>query len=212
MGLHSVFEAALGQSDSLQRIESSVWQCLCATTASHRHAWHHGVLNTVALSAGMLEAVNSRTVILRAANPNAKTVECHTDARSQKVADLNHCAVASWTFYDHQSKIQVRLNGNATVINDQFADEAWNRTSLCSRASYLSISPPGQSVDSIKPPLTDDRRVSQEESERGRQHFRVVHLQVKGFDRLYLRRTGHLRMNADYCRVSGETTLRWLVP
>lgn len=211
MALYSVFESAVESQDPLQRIEAAIWESLIVASASTRHPWNHGVFNTVELVQGVIEAVHSRTVILRSADPLTKTIDCHTDVRSQKVRDLENTPIASWTFYDSKSKIQLRVAGNASVIDDQSADEAWTATSLRSRASYLSIANPGDSFGSHEPPTTADRSVSQEESERGRVNFRVVRLKVHEIDWLYLRRNGHMRAKADY-KSANSANLAWLIP
>lgn len=211
MALHSVFESAIESANPLQRIESSIWESLAVAATSSRHPWNHGVFNTVEISDGSIAEIRSRTVILRSSNCEAKTIECHTDVRSKKVQDLNSNSVASWTFYDSKSKIQLRVAGTARVFNGERADQAWSSTSLRSRSSYLSIAEPGSIFGSDKPPSTGDRFVAQEESERGRKNFRLVQFQVEEIDFLYLRRTGHVRMKACYSS-KDATDLAWLIP
>ena len=211
MGLHSVFESAVESKNPLQRIEAAIWQSLAAAAASSRHPWNHGVFNTLQTIDGAAAALNSRTVILRFSDQHARTIDCHTDVRSQKVQDIEQNPIASWTFYDPKSKIQLRVAGHARVINDEITDQAWNVTSLRSRGSYLSIARPGDESAADQPPSTDDRLVDQQESERGRHNFRLVRLQVDEIDWLYLRRNGHLRIKATYSHKNPKK-VSWLIP
>ena len=211
MSLYSVFEDALQSSDSLTRVEASIWESLNAASGSNHHGWHSGSLNTVSLQDGSVDRVNSRTVILRAVDMEMRTIDCHTDVRSEKVSDLRTCSCASWTFYDPQSRIQLRLGGHAVVIDDAQADDAWQNTSLSSRAAYLSLATPAKESRDRSPPPTDDRFVSQEESDRGRENFRIVRMTVKTCDWLYLRREGHVRVRASYADPLNPEVC-WLVP
>ena len=211
MGLYSVFESAVESQNPLQRIEAAIWESLAAATSCSRHPWNHGAFNTVTMNQELVASVNSRTVILRAADQRLPAIDCHTDVRSQKVADLGSCTAASWIFYDSKSKIQLRISGRADVIDGAVADEAWKETALRSRGAYLSITSPGAVSESKASPSTSDRTVSKERSERGRINFRVVRLVVHRIDWLYLRRTGHLRVKVDY-QATNSPKVAWLVP
>lgn len=211
MGLHSVFESAVASEQPLQAIEHAIWQSLAAGGKSARHPWNHGVFSTVATQDGKVQSINSRTVILRASDSRKRFIDCHTDVRSQKILDIEQNESASWTFYDHKSKVQLRVCGTAKIINGQHADDAWAATSLRSRSAYLSIEPPGQIASLSDPPSTEDRFVSMQESERGRCNFRVVRLNITLFDWLYLRREGHLRAKFSY-EAGAIEEQTWLIP
>ncbi len=213
MGLQAAFEQTLHHAEPLLLLENMIWQSLSAASQAARHPWHAGAFSTVTQSPPGPLVVNSRTVILRAVDPEFRTLDCHTDARSQKVADLNDHDSASWLFYDARSKIQLRLNGSATVINDQQTDQAWKATRLHSRSAYLSIHSPGQLCADQQPPDTDDRCGTMEQSERGRDHFRIVRFQALEMDWLYLRREGHLRARTRYAEpLAQQAKWRWVIP
>ncbi|MEM9943197.1 MAG: hypothetical protein AAF939_16660 [Planctomycetota bacterium] len=211
MGLYSRFESLLDQDDTLQQLESEIWDSLQTATQNSRHAWNHGYFSTASVEGSNIDRLNSRTVILRSVCKSQRTIDCHTDVRSLKVADIAASDESSWLFYDSKSKIQLRANGTSRLLDDSETDEAWERTSLRSRAAYLSVDRPGSKSAGSSPPSTSDRHVTQEQSERGRQNFRIVRFDVRGFDWLYLRRSGHLRASVQYPNC-GSPIIHWLVP
>lgn len=212
MSLRAAIETVLSSDKPLEKIDEYLWHSLRAGASSPRHVWNWGVFST---SDG--QQTYSRTVILRSADPTNVTLDFHTDVRSEKLMQLDRCGVA-WLFYSANDKIQLRLIGKAAVINDERADLAWKETSLRSRSAYVSLEPPGKTHHDPHPPSTDDRDVTQEESERGREHFRIVRTQVSGADLLYLRREGHHRIVLDYAPGSGQgenavsPSVRWVIP
>lgn len=213
MGLQSAFDLLLGQSRPLVGIDDLIWNSLSAGAGSPKHSWNLGTIVTIASSPASSPA--ARTVVLRRADAATRTVDCHTDRRSQKfqhISSWNGPAAVSWHFYDASSKVQLRLNATATVIRQgDVWDEAWASTPLRSRSAYVSVARPGTSVESDAPPDVSDRIVDWDESERGRDHFVVVRTQVQSADLLYLKREGHVRALVRYDE-KGIASASWLVP
>ena len=214
MGLQSEFDVLLDSPDPLKGLDSLIWGNLTAGSESSEHPWRLGSLATIEVAADSAFRPQSRTVVLRHADSNARLVECHTDARSGKVGQLKQGqsgAEASWLFYKHGTGIQLRLNGRTHVINGGEADRAWQATPLRSRAAYLSISTPGEPAEGIQPPDTSDRQTTLAESERGRDNFRIVRTRVDTVDLVYLRRGGHVRAKLSY-PTDSAVTVTWVVP
>jgi hypothetical protein len=152
--------------------------------------------------------------VLRDADRPQRTIDCHTDVRSGKGGHLlasNGPAPVCWLFYEHRTKIQLRLRGTAEIIGGEEAETAWEATSLASRSAYVSLATPGSPHAGAEPPSTADREVSLEASERGRDHFRIVRTHVAEADWLYLRSGGHLRVALRY-DADGQAEATWLVP
>jgi len=210
MGLRSAFDLLLASHDPLAGFDPLIWQSLAAAARSSKHPWYEGAFSTVELDAEGQPHPRTRTVILRGADPSQRTIDFYTDARSDKIDQLRQRYVA-WLFYASAAKIQLRLQGSARILNGEEADAAWKQTPLHGRSAYLSIRSPGDSVASPIPPTTDDRQVSQQESERGRVTFRIVRTSVHTADWLYLRREGHVRARLDF-RDNDDTRATWLVP
>ncbi|MEM6690185.1 MAG: hypothetical protein AAF664_12200 [Planctomycetota bacterium] len=210
MGLRSAFDLLLGSEDSLQGMEDLIWQSLLGGASSKKHPWNEGTFSTAAMDGPDRARPKSRTVILRKADRSTLSVDFHTDIRSAKIDQLENQDVC-WLFYATVTKMQLRLEGSATIIDGAEADRAWAQTSLGSRSAYLSLAPPGTVVPDQHPPDTSDRSVSSLESERGRVNFRIVRTFVTTADWLYLKREGHVRARLNY-QDSGKCDCCWLVP
>ena len=214
VGLSTAFDLQLNSDDPISGMDSLIWNHLSAGAESSEHPWNLGFLSTIDRSTGDVVRPRSRTVVLRDARRQSLTLECHTDVRSEKVRQVTSQPApspVSWLFYEASTKIQLRLDGVAEVIDGSEADAAWQRTMLQTRSSYLSIRTPGERYAGHQPPKTDDRNVSQAESERGRAHFRIVRMRVEQADWLYLRRQGHVRAKIDY-DAEGRADVYWVVP
>ncbi len=212
MDLRSAFDLLLDKADPLHGLDDLIWQSLSAGSESAKHPWNIGCLATISNAASSVSP-RCRTVVLRRVDQPSRIIECHTDVRSEKVEQLGEYqkrSPVSWLFYESSTKIQLRLEGLAEVINGEEADEAWKSTSLQSRAAYLSIESPGSPWSGPLPPDTSDRSVTLLESERGRANFRIVRTKVESADWLYLKREGHVRAKLDY-DTGGESAAHWVV-
>jgi hypothetical protein len=114
-------------------------------------------------------------------------------------------------FYRPTTKIQVRLEGIAALLNAEEDESAWRLMPLRQRGNYASIEPPGRVLPSSQPPDTSDREVTDMESERGRENFRICRTEIRNADILYLRDDGHVRARIEYSP-DGGVSARWLVP
>jgi len=56
-----------------------------------------------------------RTVVLRHVNQENLSIGFHTDKRSNKINEILEDSNVSVLFYDHEHKIQIRINGQAEV-------------------------------------------------------------------------------------------------
>ncbi len=212
MELQAAFDLLLSSITPLKAVDGLIWQSLGSGATVPGHPWSHGSLTTLSNSQCDAMSPRSRTVVLRRSDCVARTIDCYTDVRSEKIADLEAAGHSvCWLFYDPLSKIQLRLQGTATVVNNAQADAAWCETSLHSRSAYLSVEPPGKKVAGDAPPSTADRVVNQVDSERGRENFRVIRTQVKEVDWLYLRQGGHVRALLRYLD-DGNVDVSWMVP
>ncbi len=231
MSLRSAFDSILNSSKPLEQLDGWLWQTLAAGANSKRHAWNHGAFSTVESSRSGILSPKTRTVILRRADPEGRTLDLYTDVRASKVHQLqpsersvgvaaegvgatsNRGANASWLFYRHSTKIQVRIEGHADLVGFDEEQQAWDATPLSSRRVYASIEPPGLVLPSTQPPDTSDRELSEMESQRGRENFRVVRTTAIVADILYLRREGHVRARIEYGTDGRQAAAAyWVVP
>ncbi len=197
----------------LSDIHTAIWQLLSDGAASRHHGFHLPTLATVDAS-GNPEA---RIVVLRGVIPSERYVTCHTDARSPKIAQIEHHPAVAWVFYDPKERVQVRVTGKTQVLNptrDPFAAELWNKAPLTSRRCYLAPNAPSDvSVEwsSNLPADMLDRIPSEEESEAGVTNFRVLKTTVLKLEYLHLAHNGHIRARFDY-QDDGEFEASWLEP
>jgi pyridoxamine 5'-phosphate oxidase len=212
MELQAAFDHLLSNESPLDGLDALVWHSLAAGATASKHPWATGCLTTISKSGDEQSFPSSRTVVLRRCDVAARTLDFHTDARSPKVQELE-CGQAAvcWLFYHPSTKIQLRLQGTASVVNDRQTDAAWEAVSLLSRSAYLSFDPPSKAVTGSRPPSTTERFVELAESERGRENFRLIRTQVELVDWLYLRQGGHVRASIAYDEKS-SVEASWLIP
>ena len=212
MELQAAFDVLLTSDSALDGLDALIWQSLAAGAISAGHPWANGCLTTLSVSATGRVCPSSRTVVLRRCDIAERSIDCHTDLRSAKVHELAaQGGEVCWLFYDQASRIQLRLQGVAHVLNDRSVDADWENVSSLSRSAYLSVEIPGKAVAGQQPPSTKDRFVDPQESERGRDNFRVVRTKIEAADWLYLKYGGHVRASFRYVE-GGVAEASWLVP
>lgn len=185
-------------------LPARVWQELQRATVDRHHEWRTPVLASVDAD-GLPQA---RTVVLRRADADTRTLTCLTDARSPKCGDLQARPQAALVFWSQRLGWQLRVTAQATVdTTGPAVQAAWERVRQSAAASdYLMPRPPGAPLDpdgSPAPTGTSDRH-----------HLAIVQLQVTRIDWLELHRDGHRRGRWD-----GSSTDRaepagwvWLTP
>ncbi len=179
------------------------WAQLVRGAADRRHPCH----TITAATTGLDGAPQLRTVVLRAAEPEARRIRFHTDARSHKVAELDADPRIALHAYNPFVKIQLRLWGTATVHrDDELAAAAWARTRPFSRACYRLAQGPGTPVPDPSTGLAE----TGEGPEAGREAFVAVTVAVSRLEFLFLASAGHRR--ALYRWSSPALEARWLVP
>ena len=149
-----------------------------------------------------------RTVVLRAADADKRTLRFHTDARSAKFGELWAAPRVALGFYDPVTKVQLRVDGTATLHTyDALGLDAWRGTRPMSRACYRILPAPGSKIG-------DPRRVEAVEgeghSDAGADNFAAVLVAVDRLEWLYLAARGHRRARFTWDEESMEVV--WLVP
>ena len=190
---------------------ADAWRGLAEAVGNGRHEWHLPVIASVGVD-GRPEA---RTVVLRAADFESRTLVFHTDRRSPKISEIEASGRLAWAFYDRASKTQLRISGATTVhSSDEVADAGWARTALSSRRCYLAPHAPSGVLEAWHPNLPDGLHASRpdaETSEAGRRNFALVRTRVDRLERLELHHDGHLRAAWSWDG-AGQSEGRWLAP
>lgn len=189
--------------DDLGATLSEAWRLLARGVADRRHGFHHPVLAT----SGIDGRPRARTVILRGVDAAARTLRFHTDARSEKVAEMAREERVALHFYDGGAKAQVRIEGSATIhADDAVADAAWAGSRPLSRACYGTEPAPGLAIAAAQaftlPP--------EGETDAGRANFRAVVVRAECLEWLWLAHGGHRRALFPFGTATAQA--QWLVP
>ncbi|GAB3567058.1 flavin-binding protein [Spirosoma luteolum] len=193
---------------SLSDIQAQCWQQLSEAVDAPDHGFRTPVLATATHG-----GANARTVVLRKVDTDHRYVWFHTDARADKVLELEATPHALLLFWDAEKQIQIRLGIETRLHTDDYvADEHWQALALSSRKMYLSEHPPGHSIDTPYPGFPVElgsELPDKAQSEVGRPNFAVIECRVLRMEYLHLSRAGQARACFQYEPVSQMT---WLVP
>jgi pyridoxine/pyridoxamine 5'-phosphate oxidase len=191
---------------NLISIESDCWSRIMDGVLNSSHPFNQPVFanaNTV--------GANMRTVVLRKASATEKTISLFTDIRSGKWEELQKNQSISWLFYDHQSRIQIRLSGKASLHqNDELANNSWANVNINSRKNYSSFLIPSTEINDPKNISQQNTDTTEKNSEEGRVNFGVVVTTILWMEWLWLNPGCHYKANFIYN--NGDFTSSWLVP
>ncbi len=195
---------------TLEDIEKDCWVRLLNGAVKSRDPLH-----TPAVANLQEEGITIRTVVLRAANTANKELTFHTDVRSVKWNNLKKNAKTTWHFYDANARVQIRASGTATLHhNNLIADNAWSKTNVSSRKTYLGYDAPSSKSNvptSGRFPEIDGDNPSLEESEMGRKNFGVVVTKINWVEWLWLNSKGNMRAEFKYNKEE-IIQANWLIP
>jgi hypothetical protein len=170
------------------------WEVLRRGVADREAAARVMALATVAAD-GTPEV---RSVILRAADRGAGTVDVHTDARSAKVAALRAMPHAAAVVWDPVTRVQVRLSGEVAVLQGAAVAGDWDRVPRAARVSYGNDPAPGWPIAGPEDYVAGE----------GAGVFAVLRLSVAWTDVLHL---GDMHRRALFRRTDGWQG-QWLSP
>jgi pyridoxamine 5'-phosphate oxidase len=150
-----------------------------------------------------------RTVVLRRACREARSLMFHTDVRSAKVAELKADARIALLGCDLDAGVQIRVRGMARVVDDpRETREVWEssrpRSLIVYRAPLAPATPVACPADAHAPPQSDGAQSS------GFEHFCLIEMEACDIDYLHLARDGHVR--AGFVYESGAWRGQWLAP
>ena len=138
-----------------------------------------------------------RTVILREIDNQKNTIAFHSDIRSKKLDDIEMNNNVSALFYDKIRRIQLRINGEATIDKDSpQLQSSWKTMQSESKLCYMGPYAPSKELNSFLVNLPDynAQNISPESDTLGYSRFCKVIIQIKSMDWLQLKHTGHERL------------------
>lgn len=151
-----------------------------------------------------------RTVVLREFNEACGMLRFHTDRRSEKVSELARDPRIGVHFYDDAAKVQLRIDGNATIhCEGAVADAAWLASQRMSRVCYGTDPAPGSVIE-----RADAFRLPDIELEiaAGREHFAAIVVTISAIEWLWLKSGGHRRALFRFKNGIECVDLQWLAP
>ncbi|QPH55168.1 pyridoxamine 5'-phosphate oxidase family protein [Pontivivens ytuae] len=172
------------------------WQLIGRGTVDSKSAANRPALATVGA-----EGPAVRTVVLRAADREAGTLDIHSHRLAGKVAELRAEPRAALHVWDAKRSLQMRLAGAATVhVEDAAARAAFDALPEHGRTIYAVSPEPAAEIDAPSAPAFDADPWA---------GFALIRLRLERIELLHLGRERHSR--AVYERSSGWRG-RWLVP
>lgn len=170
---------------SLDAIAAEVWHELeraVGERTSPPHPWRTPVLAT---TDG--DSADARSVILREADAERRTLRIYTDQRSPKVAQLLSHPLGTLVMWSPPLGWQLRCRVRLSLEDDGLAvSSLWAQVKLSPAAQdYLSPQPPGAPL--ARPAATPTHEAVP------RTHFAVIVAQVLAIDWLELHPEGHRR-------------------
>lgn len=178
----------------LNTLHTQVWARLVRGVGDRHAPARHPTFATVSTD-GRPQA---RTVVLRAANEAAGTLDIHTDLRSAKVTALRANPRAELHVWDTSAHLQTRVEVTVTILTGDAVAAHWLRLPEVARLNYGTTPGPAEpiasSLDYVKEP---DQTI-----------YAVLHCTIEAFDIVHLG-PHHRRARFDY---KHHRLGQWLVP
>ena len=174
------------------------WEQLSLGVKKSKHEFHTLCVSSICDNG----LPTNRTVVLRQADQTNGSLIIHSDRRSKKNTELTNNNNAALLFYSKQLKLQIRFLAKATVIsNSKKSKHSFYASSLSAQRCYGYKHGPGtrtsqQTKEIIQPELNGS--LSQSQLEFAYSNFSIIEFNIYSADILYLKNTGHTRINAEY--------------
>lgn len=186
---------------TLDDVRADAFRSLSRGVADRRSAFRSPALGTVGLDGRPVV----RTVVLRAFDPQARVLTIHSDVRASKINEIKANPTVSLHVWDPGAQVQVRLDGDATLLTGEEARPDWARLHAGSRAAYTVRPCPGTAL--ADPAIADADRLDEDAAF---VNFAALRVRLAGLDWLHLGRDGHRR--AVFAWTGGDLIQRWVVP
>lgn len=184
----------------LDALLDHVWTYVADAATDSQHPFRTPTFGTVSG-----DAPRVRTVVLRTADREARTLGFHTDRRSQKIEQIRSSPRVVWQGWDRERSQQFRLRGTASIhTDDDVADALWTAASDDERRLYRRPTAPGTPVEAPGHGL--------DETAPGRPHFAVIRTVIDEIHWLHLHPGGHYRAHFHYHTVHDAWDGQWVVP
>jgi pyridoxine/pyridoxamine 5'-phosphate oxidase len=178
----------------LPDLHAQGWKRLVRGVNDRRAAGRHPTIATVD-DQGMPQA---RTVVLRAADPQAGILRVYTDRHAPKVAEVSARPHAALHIWDKDAHLQLRILARVAVRTGEPVADLWERIPEHARCNYGTLPGPARPIDEglayQRVPNFDD--------------FAVLELTVESMELLHL---GYVHRRARFERAD-DWAGQWLAP
>ncbi|MEC4891981.1 MAG: pyridoxamine 5'-phosphate oxidase family protein [Oscillatoria sp. PMC 1051.18] len=194
----------------LNELLAHIWEQVELGATQVDHPYHVSSFATV----GSKE-VNLRTVILRFAERESRSLLFHSDRRAGKIKDIGDRSRIGWLFWDRSSKQQVRFWGEAKLhFDDELANWVWENSNPQSLKIYLKPVAPNTVLEKPSSGLIKEVETANltnlEQVAVGRKNFAVIQTVIDKIDFLHLHSEGNYR--ACFQWKKSEFQGSWLIP
>jgi pyridoxamine 5'-phosphate oxidase len=150
----------------------------------------------------------ARVLALRSIDRDARRLAFHTDARSDKVREIQAEQRVSLLFFDRDDAVQARFDGICQVHHaDPVAAAAWRGVSGLRRAACAVEAEPGSPLDAAQPFAALPAMASTDDAF---SNFAVLVVEADAIDWLWLGPQDMRR--ARFAWVGGHWSSSWIVP
>ncbi|RQS24276.1 pyridoxamine 5'-phosphate oxidase family protein [Burkholderia sp. Bp8998] len=193
-------------SESLTQTYDRLWSCLESGVGTRRSPFT--MLQAATL--GLDGAPKVRTIVLRQVSRADRLLSFHTDARSEKVAELRRDPRIAIVAHDLDALVQIRAEGVASICDDEAQRRAiWQSSRPHTLLLYRAPLRPGTPIESPEEAhVTASGNTTPTDD--GYQNFCVLYVTVARIDWLDLASTGHRRAIFDLTDDGYEG--RWIAP
>ena len=150
------------------------------------------------LSTSLNDKVFQRIVVARNFDAHDHSLLIFTDRESHKYYQLHHNKNCSLLFWDQKQKLQVQIDGEASIVDDKKA--YWDKLNDKQRDDYRIIPFPGIEISSFR-----DYQFNNSED-----RFEVINIKFKQMDVLQLSSSGHCRAKCIFTKNSRKEF--WVSP
>jgi hypothetical protein len=187
--------------EALNDVLAAAFGALAEGAASPGSSWRHVSLGTVTAEG----QPRIRTLVLRAFDAGARTLDLHTDRRSDKFTELQASPLACVHAWNAATGEQLRLEGRICMhVGDAVAKAGWELLRPASRHTYRAMPGPGRVIGDpgeAKQTLDDPSALAV---------FVVLRFSIKQLEYLLIRESVYRR--ARFTWEAGGCTPIWLAP
>ncbi|WP_375800885.1 pyridoxamine 5'-phosphate oxidase family protein [Salinibacter sp.] len=204
-------DASMKRYTNLESVLNHVWSEIEAASQTRGHPYRQPTFGTIHDGAPSL-----RTVVLRRADAGDRTLQFHSDRRSQKVSDIRNNSEVAWHGWNQEAKEQIRLHGTATIhLDDDVATSLWESQSPSSLVVYARPPAPGSELeepeDGLRPAVKTEP-ITDADVAAGRQYFAAIQTVIHEMEWLHLHPDGHYRAHFTYQPERQAFEGSWVVP